>query len=51
MMHGAEKTMALGDGRRSLTRDALDVEVTALAVRLIVQGLSLIHISEPTRPY
>ncbi len=38
MMHGAEKTMALGDGRRSLTRDALDVEVTALAVRLIVQG-------------
>ena len=38
MMHGAEKTMALGDGRRSLTRDALDVEVTALAVRLIAQG-------------
>ena len=35
MMHGAETSMALGDGRRSLTRDALDHEVAVLAALFI----------------
>ena len=42
MMHGAEKTMALGDGRRSLTREALDHEVAALAQRLSTSGIRVL---------
>lgn len=38
MMQGAETSMALGDGRRGLTRDALDHEVAALAQRLRALG-------------
>lgn len=38
MMQDAVKTMALGDGRRGLTRDALDHEVAALAKRLRASG-------------